>query len=171
MRIVKTGRLLVSTSFLVAVLAAVAACQSPPPPTPSPARETHDPLVDRADVVEAHETLLAAMEKGDAQAVTALLDTAHDVLVFHPETADRFDGPEAIAEGIATMLAKHGPVDVTEVHLQAWVDGDVAWLTSHVLLESPELPQAFAGRGTEVWRRTEGGWRLAHAHWSKQPPG
>ena len=170
MRILPTRRLAAVSSIVVVVLATFAACQSPPPPAPPPVAGTQDPFADRAEVVEVHETFLAAMEAGDAEAVEALIDSAHDVLVFHPAVMTRFDGPQAVADGVATMLARRGPVDFTEVHLQAWVDGDVAWLTSHLLLESPAVPEPFAARGTEVWRRTDGGWRLAHAHWSAQPP-
>lgn len=154
---------------LAAVLATVTACPAPPPADPPPPLETTDPFADRADVVEVHEALLAAMEAGDGSAVAALLDSAHDILVFHPAVETRFDGADAISAGIGRMLGKNAPVEITEVHLQVWVDGDVAWLTSHLLLESPRVAEPFAARGTEVWRRTDGGWRLAHAHWSGQP--
>jgi ketosteroid isomerase-like protein len=163
----RTDTVLVSVALAV-VLATVPACQAPPPPAPAPV-ETNDPFADRADVVAVHETLLAAMEAGDGPGVAALLDSAHDILMFHPAVETRFDGADAIADGIGRMLGKNSPVEITEVHLQVWVDGDVAWLTSHLLLESPSVTDPFAARGTEIWRRTEDGWRLGHAHWSGQP--
>ena len=163
----RTETVLVPAALAV-LLATVAACQAPPPAEPPPV-ETSDPFADRVEVVEVHESLLAAMEAGDGPGVAALLDSAHDILVFHPAVETRFDGADAIADGIGRMLGNNVPVEITEVHLQVWVDGDVSWLTSHLLLESPNLPEAVAARGTEVWRRADAGWRLAHAHWSAQP--
>ena len=168
MRTDRTPRFVLVPFALAIVLAAITACQAPPPVAQPPV-ETTDPFADRVDVVAVHEALLAAMEAGDGPSVAALIDPAHDVLVFHPAVETRFDGPDAIAAGVERMLTENAPVEITEVHLQVWVDGDIAWLTSHLLLESPSLAEPFAGRGTEIWRRTDSGWRLVHAHWSGQP--
>jgi len=158
----------VVVAFALAVLVASSGCPAPTPP-PAPAVPGHDPFADRAAVVEAHEAFLAAMERGDGAAVGALLHDGHDLLIFHPAIETRFDGPEAIEAGVGRMLAATAPLDLTEVHLQVWVDGDIAWLTSHLLLETPRRAEPFAGRGTEIWRRTDAGWRLAHGHWSEHP--
>jgi ketosteroid isomerase-like protein len=154
--------------ILIGILAVLAGCAAEPQPVVPPP-DPGDPIADRVQIVDVHETLLAAMEAGDGQAVLELFDDRHDVLVFHPELETRFDGRDEIAVGLARMMERLAPVDLTEVHLQVWTEGDVAWLTSHLLLESDALEEPVAARSTEVWRRNEDGWKLAHAHWSTHP--
>jgi ketosteroid isomerase-like protein len=67
------------------------------------------------------------------------------------------------------MFERLGNASWTEVHPALFVEGDVAWLTSHVLVESPEVERKFVGRGTEIWIRRDGQWRLVHGHWSEHP--
>jgi len=53
------------------------------------------------------------------------------------------------------------------------VVGDVAWVTylNHYKADFGNLGTFNAGmRGTEIWRRDEGTWRLAHAHFSTHVP-
>lgn len=154
--------------LLLAAVGLLAGCAAEPP-VPAEMPDAGDPIADRAEVVAAHEGLLAAMEAGDGEAVAALVDDRHDVLVFHPVKVTRFDGPDEIAAGIAAMMGRLAPVDVTDVHLQVWTEGDAAWLTSHLLIESDALDEPLAARGTEIWRRNDGVWKLAHAHWSSHP--
>ena len=160
------------TSRFVALVGLLAllttACSSPAPPAGTDTAQS-DPVADRASVVKAHEAVLAAMESSDGAALEALLDDGPDLLVFHPAIETRFDGRTEISEGLSRMLGRGGSIDIVEVHLQVQVVGDVAWLTSHLLLELPGTDDAFTGRGTEVWRRRDDGWRLVHAHWSNHP--
>jgi len=122
---------------------------------------------DERGVIAAHKALIAAMESGDAAAVTALMDPSSSLLIFHPLVEDRFDGIGEVDEGLGTMFGRFGSVSWTEAHATLDMEGNVAWMTSHVLIKTPETPAPFVGRGTEVWVFRPGGWRLTHAHWSE----
>lgn len=122
---------------------------------------------DEMGVIAAHQALIAAMEAGDVAAVTALMDPTANLLVFHPFVENRFDGIGEVDEGLDVMFGHLGPVSWTEAHSSLDMEGNVAWMTSHVLIKTPEMPGPFVGRGTEIWVLRPGGWRLTHAHWSE----
>jgi ketosteroid isomerase-like protein len=57
---------------------------------------------------------------------------------------------------------------------QVRVVGDVAWVSylNHYAADFGNLGSFNAGmRGTEIWRRIDGEWKLAHAHFSTHVPG
>lgn len=124
----------------------------------------------REAVIEAHRSLVEAFEAGDSETFAAALEAEPGLLVFHPYLENRFDGPEEVSRGLGQMLDRLGPdVRWLDVHPAVRVRGEVAWLTSHVMIESPAMQQPFVGRGTEVWIHSGDGWVLAHAHWSENP--
>lgn len=128
-----------------------------------------DPAESRGEVLAAHEALVAAYERTDAEAFRALIDDGSGFLVFHPLTESRFD-EETVAEGgLDRMFGQIRGAHWTDVHLDVGVHGNTAWVTSHVLLESASLDAPFVGRGSEVWVRRPDGWRLVHGHWSENP--
>lgn len=53
------------------------------------------------------------------------------------------------------------------------VHGDIAWVTSwfraQADVEGVPLPELC--RATEIWERSEGGWKMVHGHWSFGGPG
>lgn len=163
-------------SFLGFLLVAVAAgailvgCGGPVPQVD----DTGDPggegeLSAEHDVLEAHQALILAYETSDHGAFLDLLLPSSDLLIFHPTLEDRFEGIEEAREQVGDMFGRYDELTWTEVHLSLLVRGEVAWVTSNVLVESPDLEHPFVGRSTEVWVRHNDDWRLAHGHWSAQP--
>jgi len=123
---------------------------------------------DQGAVIAAHRALLDAFRRGDVDAAAALMDPTSQLLVFHPYIENRFDGAEQVREGLARMFAHVRGMEWTDVDPTIRIEGDVAWLSSQVLVQSDQLDAPFVGRGTEVWvRRGDNQWRLAHGHWSE----
>jgi ketosteroid isomerase-like protein len=122
---------------------------------------------DEMSLIEAHKALIGAMETGDVAALTALVDPSHELLIFHPFVHNRFEGIEEVDAGLSRMFEHLGSVSWTEAHAGIALEGNVGWVTSHVVIKSAALPGAFVGRGTEIWIHGPGGWRLNHAHWSE----
>jgi ketosteroid isomerase-like protein len=157
-------------AVILAFAAAVAACSPPPPaPPPAPAQPARDPQQDAGEVIAAHRKLIEAYQQGDAETFVGMLEPSPRLLVFHPLLENRFDGIEEARSAAAAMFAKLGSSQWTDAHPSAMVEGDVAWLTSEVLVEPSGRKQPFVGRGTEIWVRGDAGWRLVHAHWSTNP--
>ncbi len=158
-------RLLLS---VVCVLVA-ASCAAPSDGDAGGAPAVRDTKADYDAVVAAHESLVQAYEAADVSAYTALLDPEVELLLFHPKLSDRFVGIDETREKLSQMFSRIAPANWLDVHPAVVVEGDVAWYTSHVLVESTSLATPFVGRGTEVWVRRDSRWRLAHGHWSPNP--
>jgi ketosteroid isomerase-like protein len=120
-------------------------------------------------LVAAHEAFVEALTTGDVDGVVSLLETDPPTLVFHPEVATRFEGPDQIREALKRMLAVTGPLGWTEVHGEVTQAGEAGWFTYHVLVEPEKMDEAVRARATEIWRYTDGAWHLAHVHWSEIP--
>jgi ketosteroid isomerase-like protein len=153
--------------------AGCAAPQSPSDPAVEPeTRETEavDSQGSEGDaqaVMEAHEALVDAYERGDIEAFVNLLAPSPDLLIYHPFVEDRFDDIDEIRQKLGRMFGRFSERAWTDAHPSVVVNGDVAWVASHVLIKSPDLDSAFVGRGTEIWLRVPAGWRLVHGHWSE----
>jgi ketosteroid isomerase-like protein len=159
-------------AIVICVLAA--GCLSCEPPSDPEVDRSAEPsevsMVARSDegaVIAAHRALIQAFEEGDAETVMGLVDPRDSLLVFHPFLENRFDGYEEAREGLARMMARVPQLEWTEVHQALALEGNVAWLTSQILVKAPGLEPPFVGRGTEIWVRRHGEWRLAHGHWSE----
>jgi ketosteroid isomerase-like protein len=127
-----------------------------------------DENADRRAVLDAHTALVEAYEKGDVDAFVLQLDKSDDLLIWHPRVQNRWTGIDEIQRELPKMFARLGESSWLDVHLAVHVNGDVAWLTSQVVLESPGI-EPFTGRSTEIWKREGHTWRLTHAHWSENP--
>ncbi len=161
----RTRRLLSLIFILV-----VASCAAPSDgDSGAGAPATRNTQADYDAVVAAHKSLVNAYEAADVAAYTALLDPEVELLLFHPRLSDRFVGVDETREKLSQMFSRISPAHWLDVHPSVVVEGDVAWYTSHVLVESTNLPTPFVGRGTEVWIRRDSRWRLAHGHWSPNP--
>ena len=134
-----------------------------------PAGSTALEVDDRDSVIASHIALVKAWESGNVDAFVALLDPSPDLLIFHPVRADRFETIAAIRDALPVMFDKLGKAAWTEAHPYIVVNGNVAWLTEHFVIESANLETPFVGRATEIWVRTGDTWRLSHAHWSQRP--
>jgi len=98
-----------------------------------------------------------------------MLDPSAELLVFHPQFNHRFEGIDEVRQEIGKMFDRLAGADWSDHHAAVVVEGDVGWITSQVLIESPNLDPPFIGRGTEIYVRRPEGWRLIHAHWSAVP--
>lgn len=156
------------TSPIIVLLASLL-LSCAPAPAPDGGAPARTPDRDRRELIEAHLALIAAYESADVEGFVALLDASPDLLVFHPALENRFDGIEDIRENLGRMFSRLRSSSWLEFHPNAIVNGDVGWITAHVLIESQGLPAPFVGRGTEIWVRREAGWRLVHGHWSANP--
>ncbi len=161
--------------ILAASAALIAACAPAPS---SPASQTPPPQAAPAAsqatsgepaLIEAHQALHQALGSQNVEGVVALLDSSPKLLIFHPLLEDRFDSIDAVRSKLPEMFKHLGKASWTEVHPEAVQIGNVGWITSNLLIESPALPSPFIGRGTEIWVKEANGWRLIHAHWSEVP--
>jgi ketosteroid isomerase-like protein len=128
-----------------------------------------DTAADRQAVIDAHQALVDAYMKGDAGAFVLLLEKSDDLLIYHPRLQDRWTGVDEVQQNLSNMFERLGESSWLDVHLDLSLAGDVAWLTSQVVIESPSVDKPFTGRGTEVWVRRGSNWRLIHGHWSENP--
>jgi len=153
---------------LFAIVAGVSTGGCKAPPTAPPSRLEVQPEIQQA-LIDAHTKLIEAYESGNVDQYVSMLDPSSDLLIFHPMSEDRFESVEEIREKMPRMFARIGKVTWTDAHPVVIQRGDIAWITSNFLLDSPELDYHFIGRGTEIWVRDGDRWRLIHGHWSKQP--
>jgi len=159
--------------FFIAVFAAslalgFLACggsQEPQAETAAPAPVAN--LEQEQALIDAHLALIGAFENRDVDAFLGLLDPSSQTLIFHPLLENRFDGSDRVREAVPRMFANLSDVSWTDVHPTVMIQGDVAWMTSELLVTSSHMSDPFIGRGTEVWILRDNGWRLIHAHWSK----
>jgi len=172
MRVTETGSLVRLPIVVVCALAMTClSCQAPSEPEVSRSAEPSEvSMVARSDegaVIAAHRSLIRAFQDGDVETVVGLLEPKEGLLIFHPFLENRFDGYEETREGLERMMERVTELEWTEVHQAVRMEGNVAWLTSQILVKTPALEPPFVGRGTEVWVRRHGQWRLAHGHWSE----
>ena len=130
-----------------------------------------NPGATRSALLDAHEGWVTAFEDADVDAVARFLEPSGRFLLFHPEQDGRYHDLDEVREGLTRMFNGLGDPAWTEVHLEARAEGGAGWLTYHLVLESSTGGEPFVGRATEVWVFHPDGWRLAHAHWSRTPPG
>jgi ketosteroid isomerase-like protein len=140
-----------------------------PDSAPAPVPAAADPERDHDAVVAAHRALIGAYEAGDVDAFVRGLDPSAELLVFHPQQRSRFEGIDEVRRELGPMFARMRGSSWSDHHALVTVEGDVAWLTAHVLIESTALESPFAGRGTEIFVRRTDGWKLIHGHWSMSP--
>ena len=136
--------------------------------TPTGAGESAEDAL-RTAVMQSHEQLVQAFEKGDADGFAALLEPSGELLFFHPIYENLFVGGDRTLDGLRRMFRLMGAAEWTDITTKVRVLGDVAWVmtTSHVVSKRHSL--SMDNRGTEVWVNTQSGWRLAHGHWSLNP--
>jgi ketosteroid isomerase-like protein len=146
-------------------------CQAPPEPELSRSGEPSEvSMVARSDegaVIAAHREWIRAFQDGDVDAALALLVPNDRLLIFHPYLENRFGGHEETREGLTRMMGRLKDLEWTEVHQTLDMQGNVAWFTSQILIKASGLEPPFVGRGTEIWIRHKGDWRLSHGHWSE----
>ncbi len=157
------AKILAAALALAALPSCAPAPNNEPPASAAPAPATSlEPAL-----VEAHQALHDALSSRDVEGVVSLLDPSPNLLIFPPLVEERFDSLEDVRSKLPEMFERFGEATWTEVHAEAVRRGDVGWITSNLLIESRSLTSPFIGRGTEIWVKTQGRWRLVHAHWSE----
>jgi uncharacterized protein (TIGR02246 family) len=123
-----------------------------------------------------HKTILAlersaldCWNKGDIEG--QLRYYAEDVTFFDPLTVTRLDGWQAVAEYFRTCWAGKVRIARSEIlNPQVISDGDLAVLSYNLVnyLHAADGSETEGTRwnSTQVYRRTDGQWRVAHVHWS-----
>lgn len=123
---------------------------------------------DQRDVRAAHHRLMNAYGSMDAGEILNLLADAESVHLFHPRGNLDFEGKDTIKWGLQRMWERVGPAAwLDEAHNRVVVEGNVAWHTYYMSMRWEERDESIDARGTEIWVRRDGGWRLMHAHWSE----
>ena len=109
-----------------------------------------------------------ALAAGDFKTVESLLDP--DVLILESGGAERdraeYMGHHAIADAQFLMNAH-----VQTGRRRARVSGDLAWVATESELHATDdgKPMTLLSTETMVLRKTDGGWRIVHIHWSSRP--
>lgn len=157
-----------SVMILASCVVLLTGC-TPSQAPPDGGQPVRDRAADELAVREAHQALIEAYEEGSIDGFTWLLSSSPEVVIFHPRLKARYAGGDQAKRGLLAMFGRMKGVSWTEVHTSLSLVGDVAWVTSDVLIEAPGLGEPFLGRGTEIWVREDVGWRLVHGHWSPTP--
>jgi ketosteroid isomerase-like protein len=171
MRIAESKPVVRLPIVVCALVVASLSCQTAPEPEANRSGEPSEvSMVARSDegaVIAAHRELIRAFQEGDTDAALELLVPNDSLLIFHPFLENRFGGYEETREGLTRMMGRVKELEWTEVHQSLDMEGNVAWFTSQILVKAPGLEPPFVGRGTEIWIRHHGNWRLSHGHWSE----
>lgn len=115
--------------------------------------------VDVADVRAAAHAYEAALVAGDVAAATAWFESCSDVSRFGPDGAQL--GPVAVAAARAAQGPQPEP---------AWLLDEVRTVAPDVALHLAVLERGEVSvQRTQVWRRGDDGWRIAHAHVARIP--
>jgi len=92
---------------------------------------------------------------------------AADITYFHNVPAlARMDGIEAFRGFLSALKGKIPAHNYEIVDPKVQVYGDVGVYTLHYHAFLPDGEILARGRGTVVFRRTDGGWKMVHVHWS-----
>ncbi len=119
------------------------------------------PLVD--DLLAANEAFYAAFEARDLDAMSEAWRHEDHVSCTHPGWATLRGWPAVAASWFALFQADQ-PMQFILTGVEAWVQGDVGWVTLDENMIAG--PQAQSVAATNVFTRDDGGWRLVLHHGS-----
>ena len=142
------------------LLAAPAAAR--PGPSSAPAEAVAPAAAAAAATVDAFH---AALKRGDTGAALALL--AEDALVFEEGRAER-SRSEYAAQHLAADAAFSKSVPGRVTGRRGGAGGDLAWIATEGRTKGTYRGTAVdrATAETMMLRRTGGGWKIVHIHWS-----
>jgi ketosteroid isomerase-like protein len=110
--------------------------------------------------------------KGDPQGYLDIMDT--DFTYFDPVQEKRLDGLERLKEFLRPFVGKIRIDRYEMIGPKVQHDGNVAVLTFNLVSynKKSDGSEKVAARwnSTEVYRRTDGNWRIIHSHWSYIKP-
>ena len=99
---------------------------------------------------------------------------APDVTYFDPTTETRVDGIEALRGLFAPFTGKIKIDRIEMINPVVQRAGDLAVLTFNLISHGAQVGDGPKGdarwNSTEVYRRSEGTWRIIHSHWSYIKP-
>jgi ketosteroid isomerase-like protein len=126
--------------------------------------------MDRQDedaVIEANAAFYRAIESLDAAQLDAILAKEEPVRVVHPGWP-LVSGRAAVKESWERIFDNAGMMQFTISDTEAHVQGDLAWVICVEHLTSVQGGRVVEGlvATTNVFRREDGEWRMAHHHGS-----
>jgi len=151
-------------AFVVAVIAvSLGAAYSSQHPTPAQ-------MVAAADTLD--KAFLAAFNKGDADALTALYWDSPDVVQFPPDTL-QVRGMTALKAANRSMMTnfKGAKLELTEAHQMPAGDVVIGWGLWRITMPGPDgKPTTMVGRYTDIKAQHNGKWVIIHDHASAPLP-
>ncbi|HEX6311446.1 MAG TPA: nuclear transport factor 2 family protein [Acidimicrobiia bacterium] len=137
---------------------------------------TTDLSTDETAVLELHRRFVAANQAIDVGWLRANLAPGPDALVWFNLNKSDYIGVDHICRLWEFLAAVAGGAEqhVTDEDAHVHVVGDVAWVDSHIRIRADfgvmgRVDQS--SRATEIWQRTNGGWKMRHFHCSEHEPG
>lgn len=121
---------------------------------------------------EAEETILArersALDRWSQGDPSGYLGIQSDDVTYFDDIAaqSRIDGIEAMRDYFSSLQGEIPPHWYEVENPKVQVYGDVGILTLRYLASDEQGQSLAEWRATSVYRRSEGEWRIVHAHWS-----
>lgn len=109
----------------------------------------------------------AALDSGTGNSFLAI--STSDVVYQDPFLDKPIEGLKALTAFYATFPADNDPTPGEMSNAYVQVLGDVAVLSFHYVSHKGGKHQTF-WNCTEVYRKTDAGWRIANTHWSLPTP-
>lgn len=159
-------RLALTTSLAILAAAAAAAHSND---AASPGARSDVPASARPAVAVV-DAFHAALQRGDGKAALSAL--AEDALIFESGGVERSKVEYASHHlGADMAFSKAVPSSVSQRHASAL--GSTAWVASEGRTNGTWRGRSIDAATTEtmVLRRTPGGWKIVHIHWSSAPQG
>ena len=108
-----------------------------------------------------------AYNKGDIDKILSYYDT--DIIGFSSTKHDRFQGPEELRKTFDYYLQKTSKLEYGISDPTIQIHGDTAilsfyWMTVMIFGKTRREVQ---GRGSHVYRRVDGKWKIVHEHFSR----
>jgi ketosteroid isomerase-like protein len=136
---------------------------------------------DEQAVLDLHLGFVAANRTGDTSFLRAHMAPGKELVWFNLNRSTYLGVDhicrlwEYLSESALRSKGGGGRATCESIDPQVTVVGDVAWVTYRLRFEAdfgPELGQVNQpSRGTEIWRRIDGEWRMAHCHFSDYAAG
>lgn len=122
-----------------------------------------------------HHEFVEANAVSDPGFLAAHMAPGPDVLTWFNLNGSDYVGVDHISElwQMIKGLLGDGRAESESSDERVTVEGDIGWVEFHLYYEADfgNLGKvAQHGRGTEIWRRVEGQWRMVHCHFSNHVP-